>query len=62
MQAKIKDGNIVITVPIEQASISASGKMSLVSKGGWKDLGVKHEGHELRANLTIGYYNDRAPG
>lgn len=58
MKTEIKNGQLIITIPIEAPTMSASGKMSLVaSSGGWQDLGVKVDGRALRGNLTVGFFN-----
>ena len=58
MKATIKDGKLLLEIPLEKGTPSKSGKMNLVaSTGGWTDLGASHEGKVIRANIMVGYNN-----
>ena len=58
VKATIKDGRILISLPLEAARPSSTGKMNLVGgTGGWADLGVADEaGNPLRALVNVGFY------
>lgn len=53
MQAEIKGNNLIITIPL---SSKETAKMQLIANsGGFSPLGLKYEGHDLKANVMVGY-------
>lgn len=59
MKAIIKDGNLVVTIPLTEAHPSKSGWMMLVASSlGWKETEAKVDGKPIRINLNAGYYKE----
>ncbi len=53
MKAEIKDGNLVITIPLQEPTASASGKTLVVaSTHGNVDSGVQVQGHKVMLGLN----------
>ena len=58
MDATIKNGKLVLTIPLnEEPRESSTGKMLLYQYVPWSDLGVKHDGAPIRATITVGAKN-----
>lgn len=62
MKAELKNGNLVLTIPLNaEFTPSSTGKMLLCGYIPWTDLGVKHADQPLRATVTVGCKNPEAP-
>lgn len=62
MKAELKNGNLVLTIPLNsEFTPSSTGKMLLCSYIPWTDLGVKHMDQPIRATVTVGCKNTEAP-
>lgn len=58
MKAELKNGNLVLTIPLNAEFVpSSTGKMLLCGYIPWTDLGVKHADQPLRATVTVGCKN-----
>lgn len=61
MKAELKNGNLILTIPLNAEFVpSSTGKMLLCGYIPWTDLGVKHANYPLRATVTVGAKNPEA--
>ena len=53
MKAEIKDGNLIVTIPLQEPKASTSGKTLVVaSTHGNVDSGVQVQGHKVMLGLN----------
>lgn len=58
MKTELKNGNLVLTIPLNAEGVpSSTGKMLLFKYIPWTDIGLSHAGSPLRATVTVGTRN-----
>mgnify|MGYP000865220617 CR=1 len=55
MDIKIKDGNYVITIPIDKVGKETAKMVLTANSGGWQAAGTTPDGKQLKANVMVGY-------